>query len=293
MILAIFIYPKLQESGDIYFINFKKMSVSGLNTGATVKYQGVNIGRVSNIKVNPEDLSSILVYVLIEKGFPVKKDMSATLAYTGITGLKFIELSGGETKSENLEPKGEIPTKRGLGEKAEDIVSNIDSAVKGINKFLSEENQKKISLFLDNIEKTSETISTVINNKRKNMEDSISNIERATTQIGEIANHLKEAVEKMELKKIAVNSKEAIQNFTDRFSDKEFGNVLKGIDDFINSANSTLRKLDLMLVNQQDAMNKSLQKLSEVIENLSTFSRNLVEDPTFLIRKRKTRRSKK
>ena len=98
------------------------MSVSGLNTGATVKYQGVNIGKVQNIKVNPEDLSSILVFVLIEKGFPVKKDMSATLAYTGITGLKFIELSGGETKSENLEPRGEISTKRGLGEKAEDIV---------------------------------------------------------------------------------------------------------------------------------------------------------------------------
>ncbi|MCK4836976.1 MAG: MCE family protein [Candidatus Aminicenantes bacterium] len=291
-ILALFIYPGLVEERDRYFINFRMMSVSGLSEGSTVKYQGVDIGSVVDVRVNPDDLSSILVYVEIDKGFPVKKDMRAKLSYTGITGLKFVELSGGENKSENLKPNGEIATIKGLGEKAEDIVSNIDAAVRGINRFLSKDNQKKLSLFLENIEKTSEIISTVVEKKKKSLLSSIDNVEEATLQISKTADLLKQQIEKLELDKIAVKSKKAVENFSHIFSDEELGSVVKGIDDFVSSANSTLRKLNMIIVNQQEEMKHSLVKLSEVIENLSAFTRNLVEDPTILIRKRVSKRRK-
>jgi phospholipid/cholesterol/gamma-HCH transport system substrate-binding protein len=278
---------------DLYFINFKRMSVSGLSQGSAVKYQGVEIGSVLKIRVNPEDLSSILVFIEIENGFPVKKDMRAKLSYTGITGLKFIELSGGENKSENLMPEGEIPTEKGLGEKAEDIISNIDAAVKGINEFLSKENQRKLTLFLENIEKTSKIISTVIENKKKNLEYSFDNIESTTIQVKGVAFRLKELVEKIELLKVAEISQEALKNFRQRFSDEEFGGVVKRVEEFIQSASLSLRKLDTIIVNQQEEMKESLVKLGEIIDNLSKFSRNLVEDPTILIRKRISKRRRK
>lgn len=292
-ILALFVYPGLIEETDRYLISFKKISVSGLSKGSMVKYQGVDIGTVFEIRVNPNDLSTILVYVEIERAFPVKADMRAKLSYTGITGLKFIELSGGETKSENLKPGGEILTMKGLGETAEDIVSNIDTAVKGINNFLSRENQKKISLFLENIEKTSGSIQSVMEKKERNLLQSIDNLEQASLQISRITQHLDEFMEKLEPGHLAQDGKEAIKNIAKRFSDEELGNVVREIDDFVKSANSTLRKLDQIFVNQQAEMNKSLFKLSETIENLSTFSRSLVEDPTILIRKRVSKRRKK
>lgn len=292
-ILALFIYPGLMQERDRYFINFTKMSVSGLDEGATVKYQGVDIGSVSSIRVNPDDLSSILVFVEIEKGFPVKKDMKARLSYTGITGLKFVELSGGENRSENLKPNGEIPTEKGLGEKAEDIVYNIDSAVKGINEFLSGENQKKLSLFLENIEKSSENISSVIEKKRLSLEDSIEQFRNATTQLNLMASNLRESVLKIELEKIAGASRQAVENFGRRFSDQEFGRIIRQAQDFFKSANLSLRKLDSIIVNQQEEMKDSLVRLGEIIDNLNTFSRSLVEDPTILIRKRESRRESK
>lgn len=292
-ILALFVYPGLVEEKDRYFINFRKMSVSGLEEGSTVKYQGVDIGSVASIKVNRNDLSSILVSVEIEKGFPVKKDMRARLSYTGITGLKFIELSGGENKSQNLEPHGEIPTEKGLGEKAEDIVSNIDSAVKGINEFLSRENQKKLSLFLENIEKSSENISSVIEKERLSLENSIEQFKSATTQLNQVASTLKAGVEKIELEKIAESSRQAVENFSQRFSDQEFGDVIRQTRDFLKSANLSLRKLDSIIVSQQEEMKESLVRLGEIIDNLSKFSRNLVEDPTILIRKRQSKRRRK
>jgi phospholipid/cholesterol/gamma-HCH transport system substrate-binding protein len=292
-ILALFIYPGLVEERDRYFINFRKMSVSGLSEGSTVKYQGVDIGEVVDIKVNQDDLSSILVFVEIEKGFPVKKDMSAKLSYTGITGMKYVELSGGEHQSKNLKPNGEIPTIKGLGEKAEDIVSNIDAAVKGINEFLSKENQKKLSLFLENIEKTSEIVSSVMEKKKRSLLLSIENVEAATSKINQTADRLRQQIDELDLDRISVHGKKAVENISKRFSDKEMGSVIKGIDEFLGSANSTLKKLDITIVNQMEELKQSLVKLNEVIENLSTFSRNLVEDPTILIRRRGTKRRKK
>ena len=292
-ILALFIYPGLVEERDRYFINFRKMSVSGLSEGSAVKYQGVDIGEVVDIKVNQDDLSSILVFVEIEKGFPVKKDMSAKLSYTGITGMKYVELSGGEHQSENLKPNGEILTIKGLGEKAEDIVSNIDAAVKGINEFLSRENQKKLSLFLENIEKTSEIVSSVMEKKKRGLLLSIENVEAATSKINQTADRLKQQIDKLDLDRIALHGEKALENIGKRFSVDEMGSVLKGIDEFLDSANSTLKKLDITIVNQMEELKQSLVKLNEVIENLSTFSRNLVEDPTILIRKRDSKRRKK
>ena len=52
LIVAAFIYPKLKEKGDIYYINFKGTSVHGLNKGSDVKYQGVKIGMVEDIEVD-------------------------------------------------------------------------------------------------------------------------------------------------------------------------------------------------------------------------------------------------
>ena len=151
----------------------------------------------------------------------------------------------------------------------------------------------RISLFLENIEKTSESIQSVMEKKERNLLQSIDNFEQASLQINRITRNLDEFVEKLELGNLARDGKEAIRNIGQRFSDEELGNVVREIDDFVKSANSTLRKLDQIFVNQQEEMNKSLEKLSETIENLSTFSRSLVEDPTILIRKRVSKRRKK
>ncbi|MCP4213447.1 MAG: MCE family protein, partial [bacterium] len=147
VVTGIFILPKLKDNGDEYYIDFREMSVNGVNNGADVKYQGVRIGKVSRIDVNPSDLRSVLIYIKIKKGFPVKKNMRATLQYAGITGLRFVEISGGITEAESLMPGGRIMTKKGLGEKAEDIVLNIDSVVDAVNNLLNEDNQKSLSLF--------------------------------------------------------------------------------------------------------------------------------------------------
>jgi phospholipid/cholesterol/gamma-HCH transport system substrate-binding protein len=265
IILIIFLYPKIQEEGDKYFINFKNISVNGLDKGSDVKYQGVKIGRVYVININPEDLNSIQVGVKIKRGFPVKKDMEAKLSFTGITGLKYIELYGGKNESENLEHKGVIITGKGLGMQAEEIVSNINSAVKGINELISVENKDKVSSILSNIEKSSKFISENIEEKERNMRRTIRNIEKASENLNKTSKYLYDTISEIRLNKIAQNM----------------------------DATSSIRKVEISFGNLEIELNKTFINLREFMENLSKFSRDLREDPTIILKRKKELRRRK
>lgn len=300
VVLALFIVPKLQEEGDIYFINFREMSVNGVNEGSDVKYQGVRIGKVDRMEVNPEDLSSILVFVSIKKGFPVKKDMRAKLQYAGITGLRFVEISGGRTESESLQPGGEILMGKGLGEKAEDIVLNVDSVVDAINDVLNPQNREKISGLLTNMEKSSGVLSRVLGKREKNLENLFKNIEQSTEELKNISQelnkftqHLSRMSEEIKFKEIAEDSSRMIRNISDRFSHREFGEVIKNFNTFVKTSTSSIKKIESSFFDLEGEMNKTLVSLRESMENIARFTRDLREDPTMLIRTRTEKRSKK
>ena len=291
-ILGFFLVPKLKEKGDIFFINFRGATVNGLYVGSPVKYQGVEVGRVERIMVNPSNINSVLVYARVEKGFSIKKDMTAALMYMGITGQKFVELSGGSNESQNLEPRGEILTRRGLEEKAQDIVSNIDRAVLGISNLLDEKNQESISLFLDNVEKSSAILSDVLEARKESLEESIANIQKASQAFSAVTENLREVTENLDTitGNLEASSGEAFSNLNKRFSDEEMGKVLQNLEAFIETAATSLNKIETMFIHQQAELKNTFESLSQAMDNLSKFSRELTEDPTLFIRTRKEKK---
>ncbi len=292
VILGFFLIPKLQEKGNDFFINFRGTTVNGLFIGSPVKYQGVEVGRVERIMVNPNNINSVLVYVKVEKEFSIKKDMTAALMYMGITGQKFVELSGGSNESQNLEPHGEIMTRRGLEEKAEDIVSNIDRAVLGISNLLDVENQEKISLFLDNIEKSSEILSSVLEARKESLEEAIVNVQQASQAFSAVTENLRKVTENLSTitGNLEASSGEAFDNLNKRFSDEEMGKVLRNLEAFIETASDSLNKIETMFIYQQEELRNIFEGLGQSIDNFARFSRELTEDPTLFIRTRKEKK---
>ncbi|MFO7979348.1 MAG: MlaD family protein [Candidatus Aminicenantes bacterium] len=292
VVIGIFMVPALKEAGNTYFINFKGVSVNGLFEGSSVKYQGVEVGRVDRIIVNPSDINSILVYVEIDKGFHVKKDMKASLMYMGVTGQKFVELSGGSNESENLKPNGEITTRRGLGKKAEDIVSNIDQAVQSVSNLLDVENQERISLFLENAEKSSEILSDVLETRKEGLEESVTNIQQASRSFLDVTENLKKVTEDLSkiTEKIEASSGLTLENLNKRLSDEEMGKVLTNLQTFIDTASASLGKIETVFIYQQEELKNTFESLSQAIDNLSQFSRELIEDPTLFIRTKKEKK---
>lgn len=300
IILAAFIYPKLKEKGDVYYINFKGTSVNGLNNGSDVKYQGVKIGVVTDIDVNPDNLDSILVYVRIKSTFPAKEDMRAALVYAGITGLRFIEISGGHIHSKLVPPGGEILTQKGLGEKAEDIVLNVDNVVKAVNDMLDKKNREKFALLLSNLEKSTGVISNILEKRERSFVNSIEKFDATMTEIIELTGNLKSfseylngLSERVPIEKVVKESETLIKQLSKRFSQQELGKTIASLDTFLNTTTSSIRKIENRFIDLESELNRTLVSLRESMENIARFTRDLREDPTLLIWKKAQKRSKK
>lgn len=67
-------------------------SISGLNPQATVRFRGIQAGKVTLLRIDPEDPRNILVDISIRSDLPVTYGTTASLGYQGVTGLAYIDL---------------------------------------------------------------------------------------------------------------------------------------------------------------------------------------------------------
>ncbi|TAJ07960.1 MAG: MCE family protein [Nitrospirae bacterium] len=80
-------------------------SVSGLSVNSPVKYRGVEVGRVKEIILSPDNPEEVRLTFDIARGTPVKEDTLAVLDTQGLTGLAIVNLTGGSKASPPLEAK--------------------------------------------------------------------------------------------------------------------------------------------------------------------------------------------
>jgi phospholipid/cholesterol/gamma-HCH transport system substrate-binding protein len=291
-VAGFFIVPKLRDPGDDYVVNFKGTSVQGLIVGSLVKYLGVEVGRVIGIRVNPTDLGSVLVDVKIRPGLVMKTDMRATLVYVGLTGQKYIELSGGTLSAENLKAHAVITTNRGLSEKADDIVNNFDTTAKRITELLSPENIQRFSAFLENAEKTSASLSGILESRRNSLENTLASFEKASAEFARATEKFVPMTEDLDrlVKTVEANSQQTLGNIAQRFSAEEMGLAIKDVRDFLATASVSLKKVESVLLEQQSELTRTFDSLGVAVENLARFSRQIAEEPSAILRTRKDKK---
>ena len=134
-------------------------SVSGLNPESTVFYRGIAVGKVLNVKFDPNDSGVILVPIEVDKTIVLTRSVFATLRYKGVTGLTQIELKDSGNIAEPLppgdEPSNRIPLVPSLTDKlmntGEDLLKKAEHLMGRLSVLLNEENEKNISDILGNL----------------------------------------------------------------------------------------------------------------------------------------------
>ena len=61
-------------------------SVTGLTVGSSVTFNGIRVGQVETLEINPNNPSGVIAIISVRDKTPVKVDTSARLEFTGITG---------------------------------------------------------------------------------------------------------------------------------------------------------------------------------------------------------------
>jgi len=98
---------KVSLWGDDYYILYARFgSVSGLRVGSPIEIYGIEVGRVTQLTIDPEKQVA-LVELKIEKGIKVYDDATLTIKTAGLIGDKFVKIDPGGG-GDILKPGGAI-----------------------------------------------------------------------------------------------------------------------------------------------------------------------------------------
>ena len=201
----------LQKKYDLYGA-IEEESVAGLNLNAPVKYNGVEVGKVSEIHLDPLNPERVRLTFAIERGTPIKVDTVAVLKTQGLTGIAYVELGGGSRDSPPLvataqEPYPVIRTKPSLSARLENVLTTVlaklDRTSSNIDALLSDENRAALKSALADIATVSHTIAArkdVIDAGIVNAARTADNTARASAQFGSVVARIgsaADAVDKM------------------------------------------------------------------------------------------------
>jgi phospholipid/cholesterol/gamma-HCH transport system substrate-binding protein len=149
---------------DTYEISTRE-NVTGLQQQAAVRFRGVDVGKVSQIGFDPKTTGNVLLRLEIDRETPLTRDTFAELSHQGVTGLAFIQLDDKSQGAPRLQPDNanppRIPLKPGLlarlEERGEVILEQFSEVTTRVNKLLGDENQKRFTSALGNIDRAADS----------------------------------------------------------------------------------------------------------------------------------------
>jgi phospholipid/cholesterol/gamma-HCH transport system substrate-binding protein len=89
---------------DRYY-TYMDESVTGLSNDSSVKYRGVDVGRVKESILNPDNPEQVRIALDIVRGTPITEDTVAVLETQGLTGITTVNLTGGTRAAPLLKAK--------------------------------------------------------------------------------------------------------------------------------------------------------------------------------------------
>jgi phospholipid/cholesterol/gamma-HCH transport system substrate-binding protein len=159
--LFVYWYAGSQDARDYrrYEIYFEG-SVSGLNRGSTVRYLGVEVGRVVAIRIDKRASDRVQVIADIDSHTPISEKTLASLSLQGVTGLLYIDLLANTELKRRMDsvPSEQYPVIDSVRSSFDQFLASLPDLVGRASAVLSDENIKSITGTLASIEKSAATL---------------------------------------------------------------------------------------------------------------------------------------
>jgi len=266
---------KMSERRTTYVSYFEGESLQGLEQGASVKFNGVSIGTVQRVTYTAEDINKMKVELSVMESFPMRVDMYAMTGLIGITGLKYIEISGGSNNAARLKPGGEVPTRASIfasvGDKAEVLIGKVETLLDHMNTVTNPDSLRSLKVAIDNL--------AALTGEAQRLFVSIGGVVPSAARV---IDTVQLAVS--ELHKIMIDVKELTDTLKGGVNGANIPGIIAKADSAVTSVKALTDNLSLMVMQTREDFSVSMENLREALESASQLMKMLADNPSLLIR---------
>ncbi len=194
--LAGFQFNKHYDIYDVLFIG----PVRGISEGGEVHFNGIKVGEVTRLQLDPADPNHVVARIRLVAGVPIRADSLAILEPQGITGVNYIQINGGTPGKpllKDVTPNGRIPVIQTQRSTLADILAGggvaVQKAVEALdraNRLLSDDNISAISATLKDVRSVADEARerrAILEDLQKTVQDA-DKTAQAVTELSQSAN---------------------------------------------------------------------------------------------------------
>ncbi len=193
-------------------------SVSGLSESGAVQYNGLPVGKVTDLYLMERNPNKVIAVIEVDARTPVKEDSVAQLELSGLTGVAFIQLTGGSPDAAPLvpEPGRDYAVIKAAPSSLQDLLRSGPETLQNANELIKE--VKKV--VVDNQKSVSETLAN-INAMSQALADNSDDVRVALKQLSEASRHLNsisrsaDDLMKDDVKNFIADAREAARSYRD------------------------------------------------------------------------------
>jgi phospholipid/cholesterol/gamma-HCH transport system substrate-binding protein len=236
---------------EIYF----EGSVSGLNRGSTVRYLGVEVGKVVTIRIDKRANDRVQVIADIDSHTPISKDTLASLSLQGVTGLLYIDLLANAPSARRMErvPSDQYPVIDSARSNFDQLLASLPDLVGRASMVLSDENIEALTKTMASIEKSAATLPDT-------MQD-----------VGEVVNELKATI--TDVRAAAVSARELIET-----SGPQLSTASERVREISENLAKTTASLDKLMADHREDLGLFLRDSLPEMERLLRDSRSAAQE---------------
>lgn len=262
---------KYFEKGGVYVTYFNE-SVQGLQVDSTVKYQGVDVGRVVKIRVAPDN-TLIEVIMKIHLRGKLERDYVAQLKSVGITGIVFIELDRKDPAEPDLSPKlsfaSEYPIIASKPSEIKQILSGVQEVLENLKKIDTKGISEGIVSTVANLNQVITRVDNILVEKK--VDEIIVEIKNTVIKIQNLVSNIEGEVQALNLAKTGAHLENATARVEKIVTSGEIEATLKEAKETIGKLNEWVERLDqrsLTVTNDVKVITENLKRSSESLELL-------------------------
>lgn len=168
-----------------YYRTYFSGSVTGLGKGTSVRFNGIEVGRISNLDFDPENPKRVIVTMQVDPKLHLHEDSIATIASQGLTGGSYVEIEGGSKNSPMLTRKrdekypiikSKPSTLQQLAESAPRLIAKFNHVADRLAVVLDDQNVEAFSEILNHVNNTA----SVVDRHSKDLDETFTNLNRSS-----------------------------------------------------------------------------------------------------------------